>query len=168
MKPFIREATLADVHAVMADLSGVSASEVLRGKTWWQALPLTRELCKQGPVDALIWGGEPIAVLGHIPANRDPYTRFTWTRYRQAFFEHGLRTMLIARKYMKTLQLLYPGVKFDSYTNSRHPDIVRWHKLFGYEFMGEYNGQALLFRLKPLEAPAPVVEKRDTGLPTPA
>lgn len=167
MKDCIRQATLADLHAVVSDLSDVSAAEIMEnGQTWWDALKLARQLMEKGPAEALMWDGEVVAIGGHMGVERDPYTRHIWFLCREVFSQRAVRSTMLAKKYLEWLQALWPGVTFESFTRSQHHHCIRWHSLLGYEFLGDVNGRAH-FRLKPRTPPKPV-ENRGIAEITPA
>lgn len=133
-----KDATYGDLHAVMSDLSDISASEFIPdGATWWNSFRTTKTLLMDpaGKAVALVReGGKPLAIFGHHPQGAG--ARTTWFAMAADFETHGAAATLACRRYLKTLRNMYPKVVFYSFTTSRHPACHRWFEILGFKLQG--------------------------------
>lgn len=139
-----KEATPADLHGVLSDLSDLSAGD-LNGLPWWKALTVCRDLLDEpdGQVVALFRDSQVLAVFGHHFRTRD--VRTTWFLTNTEFARSGASATIACRKYLKLLRNLHPEWSFTAYTRSRHPDCHRWFELLGFRYTGLANDGSLRF-----------------------
>lgn len=140
-----RPADMSSVHAVFADLSKISASEVVEEcGSWWAALPRVQELLDlpNSQTEALVdESGTALAIFGHYPG-QDVTTRTTWFIFSKGFMRKGMAVTAACQKRVKALQAGYPGIAFHSYTRSDHPGRGRWFALLGFRYAGETKAGA--------------------------
>lgn len=141
-----------DLHAVMSDLSDISALEAVPdGATWWNALAAARKLLLDPAGKTVVLRREgtlnPLAIFGHHPNGYG--LRTTWFLMSSEFEVYGAAATRACRNYLKTLQNLYPGTTFHSYTLSRHPQCARWFTLLGFQFDARTTDGSQHFVLRP-------------------
>lgn len=134
-----RTADMSDVHAVFADLSDISASEVRKDcGSWWKALPKVSELLQlpDAHTEALVdEKGRALAIFGHYPSE-NPKVRTTWFVFAKGFSARGLAATLACRERVRALRVFYPGTDFHSFTASDHWERARWFMLLDFQYLG--------------------------------
>src|SRR5262245_15488723 len=129
-----RKATVADVAAVLADVSDVTSQELETvSRTPWQTLKTvnTDELMKHAV--AVYDDYIPLFVIGHSKTPGYKARRGTWFAASKAFFDGRPGRSIYLRKVWKQIVRQWPGYTFASQTWSKHPLAGRWLKLFGFE-----------------------------------
>lgn len=133
-----RGADMADVHAVFADLSDISAVEIISDVgSWWNALPTVQKILviPDAQTEALVdETNTALAIFGHYPG--EGLLRTTWFVFSRGFQHRGAASMLACRNRLKTLRLFYPDTYFHSFTMSDHLERVRWFALLGFHYTG--------------------------------
>jgi hypothetical protein len=133
----------ADVEYILENLSEVSAAEMMAFElTNWDMMHRARQCMKTGGLDCIIENGKPLAVIGSI-YEKDPYIHRTWFIATQQYFDMGVKAVLASRRYMTTLAKSRPGVCFQAFTGSPHPQVERWFALLGFQKIQELDGFAL-------------------------
>jgi hypothetical protein len=134
-----RDATPMDVHAIMSDLSDISRAEVeFECGSWWAGVPKVLTMLKiPGSTTEVVMdeSGTPLALFGNYPGTHAK-SRTTLFVFTDRFIGRGLAAVQAGRRRLKALQFFYPGVRFHSYTTSRHQDRTRWFSLLGYRYVG--------------------------------
>ncbi len=139
-----RRGTFADVDHVLSDLSDVSAIEMMNFEcTKWDMLKRARACMDSGGLDCLVENDEPLAMIGTVITNGQPYTHRTWFIASKKYFDMGVKSVIAGRRYMSTLAKSRPGVSFESLTASSHPEVERWFALLGFRRIQELDGFAL-------------------------
>lgn len=140
-----RTADMGDVHTVLADLSEISAAEVIAEcGSWWNALPKVAKLLTltDSQTEALVdETGTALAIFGHYPS-KYPGNRTTWFVFSRGFEARGLAATLACRRRGQALQAVYLDTHFYSHTRSSHPFRDRWFRLLGFDYFGvNYGGR---------------------------
>jgi hypothetical protein len=126
------ETTSTHIYEIVSDASEVTKREIHNcGTTAWQLIRDLRNSLSSSKAVTLLADGEPVFVFGHSPGTIHK-SRMTWFVAKQRYFELGVRGVLAARRYLKTVKNCYPGVTFESYSYSDHKDVQRWFELLGF------------------------------------
>lgn len=137
-----RQATYADVDAVLDNLSQISADEMSKVgiQNRW-AVKLRAKMCKdKGTFHAGIKGDKPICIFGAIPFETN--TLRTWFIGSDDYFTNDLSTLRGSRRYMDYLAKRFPHFSIESLSRSEHPAVLKWFRAmgFGYVDIDEANG----------------------------
>lgn len=125
--------TLADVQAVLAEPSAVTARELDRaGLTTWQALKLFRDSLKEGEARTVRIDGDIGFILGIAPHPLLPRRASLWFIATERYWRTGADGVRFGRSFIKSIQDRYPTEHLSARSWSDHPDVERWFALLGF------------------------------------
>lgn len=129
-----RPTTLADIQAVLAQPSAVTARELERaGLTLWQALKLFRDNLVEGEARTVLIDGEIGFVLGIAPHPMLPRRSSLWFIAMERYWKTGAAGVRFGRSFITSLESRYPGEYLTARSWSDHPDVERWFALLGFK-----------------------------------
>lgn len=144
-----RPTTLADVMAVLAQPSAVTAREMERAKlTSWQALKLFRDNLTEGEARTVSIDGEIGFILGIAPHPMLPRRSSLWFIATERYWKTGAAGVRFGRSFIKSLESRYPGEYLTARSWSDHEDVERWFALLGFE-MEAMHGMSRVFTRRP-------------------
>lgn len=144
-----RPTTLADVMAVLAAPSAVTARELERANlTQWQALKLFRDSLAEGEARTVRIDGEIGFILGIAPHPMLPRRSSLWFIATEAYWRTGAAGVRLGRSFITSLESRYPGEYLTARSWSDHPHVERWFALLGFR-LEAMHGLSRVFTRRP-------------------
>lgn len=127
--------TLHHVRFLFRNLSQLNKDE-LRGLAIadWETYAADVINWKNGHNKLYLDAQGPLFAFG---LNRRDFGFSTWFIGTQRYFDQGARMVRPTRRIMEDIRRQHPGAEFLCYTRSKHPDVVRWFRLLGFECKGQ-------------------------------
>lgn len=128
-----------DIESILDRLSDQHREEYeALGYPSEQFLASMAEYMAKADTKILEFDGKPQAVLAIQPGDPIPTT---WLAVTKEFFDKGIATTRIARRYMQEAAKRHGPIL--SVSNARHPMMAKWMRAIGYE---QINEKVFLFR----------------------
>jgi hypothetical protein len=144
-----RPTTLADIQAVLAAPSAVTARELERANlTQWQALKLFRDSLVEGEARTVLLDGEIGFILGIAPHPMLPRRSSLWFLATERYWKTGAAGVRFGRSFIKSLETRYPNEYLTARSWSDHPDVERWFALLGFK-LEAMHGLSRVFTRRP-------------------